>query len=100
MRCVWHGLGIYPIREIPVPVKPDRVVNVMSRDSSTSRTAIVAWRIVQVLIIAAMIKACWQLFGHYSVPDRRRRLPDGRASLVAGPALVRRRRDVPHPYRP
>lgn len=36
----------------------------MSRDSSTSRTAIVAWRIVQVLIIAAMIKACWQLFGH------------------------------------
>lgn len=36
----------------------------MSRGSSTGRATAVAWRIVQVLIVAAMVKACWQLFGH------------------------------------
>ena len=35
----------------------------MSRDPSTGRPATVAWRLAQVLVVALVLNACWQLFG-------------------------------------
>ena len=44
----------------------------MSRDPSTGRPTTVVWRLAQVLVVALVLNACWQLFGHvpFQVPYR------------------------------